>query len=89
MCLFQLIEDQWRHMALEILINVGSGDDLLPHDINPLLWATSLKGAGFIKISANAKSAKIQWATLFGFSQRKYMGDFYHLSIYTLILALL
>ena len=27
---------QWRHMALEILINTGSGNGLLPDGTNPL-----------------------------------------------------
>ena len=34
--LIKLIGAQWRHMALEILVNTGSGNGLLPDGTKPL-----------------------------------------------------
>ena len=33
---YQLIGAKWRHMALEILVNTGSGNGLLPDGTKPL-----------------------------------------------------
>ena len=63
----QLIVAQWRHMATEIWVSIGSGNGLLPDGIKPLpktnVDLSSVEG-NFIRYTLNYESLKLAWKWL-------------------------